>query len=298
MSQISIFDSSGGTVATGCSEHAFGGFSGERPRIREQMPMDAEGFLKRNRAIDLVAEATGGDSYHIERLAARDEISRDDVVEQLREAHVPLVTQLLADVDRVFAGSEPCYFVQPEVLVERYRQRYHSESSFTEPDYRLEPLSCSDVAQELEKVISECQLYGVSLDEYRDGAACVAEQRFFYETEEWEGRATVVRIMDHFACRACNQQGAGEMLPVHHSELIYSAFSRHFYRNFDTIRLRSLCDSCHRGFHSTHVRGYSDFRLASAEQVEGNWRCRRTLEGLHDAMKECQFCFPETRKAA
>lgn len=254
--------------------------------------------LTRKYVIDLVGEATGGDAYYIEKLADHDEITRDDVLEVLREARVPLAMQVLSDVEHIFDGDEPRYFVPHDRVVERYREHHYASANFGEPDHRLRSLPGDAVFRELQQEAAECERHGVSLHEYRRGAACFAEQRFFYETDEWKDRAAVVRIIDRFTCRSCRRNDRDEMLHVHHDEHIYSVFSRMFYHNFDVIRLRCLCDSCHSAFHCSHVRGYSDFKSAEREEVNRSRRQRLALERLHDAARECRFCFPENRRAA
>jgi hypothetical protein len=260
--------------------------------------MNDTDFLVPKYAIDLVGEATGGDAYYMEKLADNEEITRDDVLEMLREARVPLAMQLLSDVNQIFGGEEPRYFIPHDRVVERYREHHNAAVSFAEPDDGLRQFSWKYVARQLRQELSEYEQHEISLKPYRRGAACVAEQRFFYKTDEWKDRATVVRIMDRFTCRRCDRKDRDEMLPVHHDEHIYSVFSRKFYHNFDVIRLRCLCNSCHSAFHSSHVRGYSDFKSAEREQVDRSRRQRRALERLHDALRECRFCFSENRKAA
>jgi 5-methylcytosine-specific restriction endonuclease McrA len=260
--------------------------------------MNDTDFLVRKYAIDLVGEATGGDAYYMEKLVDHEEITRDDVLEMLRKARVPLAMQLVSDVDQIFGGEEPRYFIRHDRVVERYREHHNAAVSFSEPDHGLRPLFSEDVVRELEQEMSEHEQYGVSLKPYRRGAACVTEQTFFYETDEWKDRATVVRIMDCFTCRNCGRKGRDEKLHIHHDEHIYSIFSHKFHHNFDVVRLRCLCEACHSAFHSSHVRGYSYFKSAEREQVDRGRRQRRALERLHDALRECRFCFSENRRAA
>src|SRR5207302_283033 len=119
------------------------------------------------------------------------------------------------------------------------------------------------------------------LTPYRRGAACVAEQKFFYDTDEWKNRSTVVRIMDRFTCRHCGRPGN----EVHHDEHIYSVFSPKFYRNFDVCRLRCLCNECHAIFHRSHVRGASHFVGGDAAYLKRRGLDRTALERLHDVAR-------------
>jgi len=275
-------------------------------RYDETMMSDEPDLMENNTeawihkyATDVVAEATGGNASHIEKLSYRERITRNDVLNVLRAARVPLARELLSDIEQIFDGEEPRYFISHDRVVDRYRENHHPNIDFTERDYGIRPLVNADVIRQLNQDLSELQDFGVSLAEYREGAACLAEQEFFYETEEWKDRATVIRIMDRFTCRIC---GGNEMLEVHHGEYIYSVFSRRFYHNFDVVGLRCLCDRCHRAFHESHVRGdscfNSCFKSADREEISRHRKYRVALERLHDAARECRFCFSEHRKAA
>lgn len=248
----------------------------------------------RKYAIDLMAEATGGDAAYIEELADQEDIARDDVIDLLRKAKVPRAAPLLSDLDQIFEGEEPRYFVPHDRVVERYREHHHPHADFAERDYGLRSLPSADAVRELKEEILQQKPFGPLLQPYRDGAACLAEQTLFYETDEWRDRATVLRIMDRFTCRMCSR--SDQMLHVHHEEHIYSVFSRKFYRNFDVGRLRCLCESCHASFHRSHVRGYSDFAPANPDEGSQRKTRRTASEQLHDSARECRFCFP--REAA
>jgi 5-methylcytosine-specific restriction endonuclease McrA len=259
-------------------------------------------FEERVRAYagNLVNEATGGDAGANEELSDAYEITPELVVSILRQANVPMAQRLLSDIDLAFEGEEPRYFIPHDRIVERYREHHHPAVNLAEPDYGIQRMRDSGAVEQVQQVIEEIKLFGISLDEYRDGAACVAEQKFFYDTDEWKDRAAVIRIIDQFRCRECGRRGGrdGEMLHVHHDEHIISFASRQFYRNFDVIRLRCLCEACHSSFHETHTRGYSQFSSAEPEEILRNRRYRAALERLHDALRECQFCFPRAQRAA
>jgi hypothetical protein len=93
--------------------------------------------------------------------------------------------------------------------------------------------------------------------------------------------------MDRFTCRDC--RCSDNQLHVHHEEHIYSAFSRRFYRNFDVIRLKALCDSCHKKFHRSHTRGRTHFVAIDPQNpATMEWAA---LQRQHDELKECPFCF-------
>ncbi len=260
--------------------------------------MDEERTIRAH-ATNLVGEATGGDASYLEALSEMDEFGLYDVIDVLRDARVPITRHVKFDLEEIFDGREPRYFVPHETMVERYRANHHPSVNFAEPERGLIPASegFQEAYTSIERHIQENQQYGVSLEPYRDGEACLVEQSFFYASPEWADRRDVVRTMDNFKCRMCGLKG--EELQVHHDDLIYSVFSRHFDRNFDVCRLRTACKSCHEDFHRTHVRGISDFRLAqSSDQVHRSRDWRHAIERLHNALRECRFCFSKSAIAA
>ncbi len=250
-------------------------------------------FLVRNYAIDLMAEATGGDASYMEDLADNHDIGRNEVVDLLRKAKIPMAAPLLADVDRIFDREEPRYFLPHDRVVELYREHHHPLVDFVEPDHGSRHVSeyVGSVVDELEQEILQRERHGISLEPYRLGAACLAEQKFFYQTEEWKNRAAVLKIIDQFTCKECGRRGREVELHAHHGEYIYSVFSREFYRNFDVGRVRCLCESCHTSFHQSHVRGHSHFTIGGPVELTQRSKRRHALEQLHDFARECRFCF-------
>jgi len=257
----------------------------------------------RTYAINFISEATD-DTQYPERLSNCGTIDENRVIKLLREAGVPMAAIVRDDLKRIFSCEEPRYFIHPFRIVELYRACHHIP--FREKDeWESSPLSDAivkldsvfdQVDKEIEEHRAEIAAYGLSLKQYRDGVACVNEQSFFYDTQEWQDRAKVIRVMDRFTCRGCGRRD--RELHVHHDEHIYSAYSWQFYRNFDSIRLRSLCGECHRAFHVSHRRGYSHFMLANPAEREEEREFRSRLTTLHDHLKECPFCFATTARAS
>jgi len=255
---------------------------------------EGQALSSRRHADNLINEATGGNAGSMEEFAYCEDVTRDLVVDILKEASVPFSEAVRFDLDQIFdKDEEPRYFIPHHRVVELYRERHFRDVNFA--ILEEDRTSVDNLQRQLREEQSQRAAYGVSLAMYRRGAACPAEQSFFYGTSEWQDRARAVKTMDRFTCRSCGRSGHDH--EVHHDEHIYSVFSRHFQHNFDVLRLRCLCESCHDRFHRSHVRGYSHFIFANAGEVDSRTKSqrRRALKLLHDSAKECRFCFPQDR---
>jgi 5-methylcytosine-specific restriction endonuclease McrA len=245
-------------------------------------------------AADLVSEATGGNAYWNERFSEMtwyDEPTHEMVYNLLREAGVFYAAIVQEDLSRIFSGKKPLYFLRDQIAVEEYRFRHGVCTDEDEGESMLSSMKeiGERLRDEMAKMKMESEIYGVTLSPFRHGMACLREQSYFYKTEEWANRAKLVRLLDKFVCRKC---GAKDVeLHVHHDEYIQSASSRLFYHNFDTCRMRCLCESCHDDFHKYRIRGCPHFQIASPSEIQEHREYLRQLEVAHDLAKECKFCF-------
>jgi 5-methylcytosine-specific restriction endonuclease McrA len=242
---------------------------------------------------DVIFEATGGNGRYGEDIGDDHNTTRDELIAILEETNVYFSFALRSDIDRVFDGDEPQYFVPQDRFVQLYEENHGFEFAFGDDDESIDQTNedppLRHIGEGIDNFLKNLhdRKYWL-LVPYRKGAACRREQAFFYETDEWKNRREVVRTLDRLTCQRCGCRG----YEAHHDEHIYSVFSGKFYRNFDVHRLRCLCKKCHATFHQSHVRGPSHFVEGSAADLKRRGQHRAALEELHDSLRECRFCFP------
>jgi 5-methylcytosine-specific restriction endonuclease McrA len=246
---------------------------------------EAEGHL-----VNLVGEVTGGDASAMERLTQKAEepggnLSSKDIRSAFRSHGLPWAQIVDEDVNRILSGRQPKYFAPHQQLAERYRQ-HHSVRIKSVSKEGLRHIS--EGAEAARRDLDELQEYGISLMDYRNGVACRREQKMFYQTLEWQGRAKVRRAMDRFACTGCGTKNVE--LHVHHNEPIFSAYSRKFDHNFDLIRMRTLCVQCHSEFHDERIRTSYGFEIAKGKEKRAENDRMNQLMQLHDEVGQCPYC--------
>jgi len=164
--------------------------------VSNYMEPDALEESVRSYAGALLSEATGGDALLMDRFRNLESFNENDLIRLLREAAV-----LREDLERVFQGEEPRYFISTRRIVELYRSRHGIHLPTQDPKLtgirHVSEFFDAGLA-EIERAIGEQETYGATLAEFRRGVACAAEQSFFYGTPEWLDRAKVVRVMDRF----------------------------------------------------------------------------------------------------
>ncbi len=131
---------------------------------------------------------------------------------------------------------------------------------------------------------------GVTLADYAFGFACPAEMQEFYSSEEWKRKAKVTRYLWDYKCTSC--QRTGVLLHAHHETPIISAYTFEFDVVFSDGRLRTLCEDCHKKFHSRTVRGFGrHYVFMDAEEVKQEKQDLRLLRAAHDRLKICPHCY-------
>lgn len=247
---------------------------------------------KNGRLSDLVGVATGGNAFAIEQLQEATPlegvVSRDAVIQILREYGIPYAKVVREDLNRIYSGQRPRYFVVARKMAKRYRDRRGIY------DWRPEGglLSAADIVDELEKDLDEAKReqeeYGAHQWLYRMGIACYREQEDFYQSREWSDRAAVIRASYGFSCQRCGRSNTE--LHAHHLTPIYSAYSKKFHRNFNTADILCWCADCHRDYHAQSVRTEFGFTIASNEEVLEEREENRKRRIAHDKTRTCRYC--------
>lgn len=224
----------------------------------------------------VVGVATGGDGGAID--AAENANGRPEEVRRiLADYDIPWAQVVREDVARALEGRPPHYFAHASYYARRYIAEHGG--GYREPVKTV--WSMADMAEMAERAL-EGEL------PRRYTLACPAEQAFFYQTPQWQDRAKAARVADGLRCTRC---GGGGVLHVHHTDPIWSAWSRKFEKNFRLDRLRTLCEECHEWKHQDMMKTVGGFQYASSpEEMETHREQRRERQRRHDRRRECQFC--------
>jgi len=241
----------------------------------------------RKHAIELVSVATGGDSTAVAQIQEQSGLAKADIKDILYNFGVPQAEVAKEDMSRVLSGKPPRYFAYKSRLERQFRQRLGI------PKYSKHPaIDHSEGAVHVETVVDKVlgeMRDDKTRDPYRiDGFACRHEQSAFYDSPEWQRRAKAVRAMDYFTCRSCH--ASNTELHVHHIQPIYSVHSRKFHRNFDVVRMRTLCKRCHMDLHEGAIKDVGSFRSASKEKQKEARQRRETRRAEHDEARDCLWC--------
>lgn len=241
------------------------------------------------RLSDVLLEAMGGDYLWAEQIASAEDTQYATMlfwraVEQERLPHADILSE---DYDLVLGGGEARYFLPMMRCGDLYRQRRGIWPGEDTGVYHGEELASILIKQNA-RVFAEMDRHDATLEPYRDGLACPHEQQAFYDSAEWADRAKVVRFLDRYRCRRC--RATGTMLHAHHNQPIYSAYSRLFYRNFDTGRMITLCERCHRLWHKDMVKHAHGFESVTDAEKREYYDRQRRMDQLHDEARECLWC--------
>lgn len=215
----------------------------------------------------------------------------DGAKEWFLDNSLPWAAILDEDIQRIIEGDDPIYFMSPEEYVDVYRYNNHiflgerrggTMMGWETQDYLKESLECDRLQKER---------FGVTLWKYSEGHACPAEMQHFYQSDEWQRMAKVVRYLGKNKCNICGKRNVP--LHAHHDSPIISAYYENFRWNFSDHKLEALCEGCHHDFHKQRVRsyGHSGFDLATREEIMDEKRENALLKKAHDELKFCPFCF-------
>lgn len=195
------------------------------------------------------------------------------------------------EVARVLQGAPPIYFVPSSEYAEHYRFRRGIRlQALPSRGLRHVKEIGRDVNAHLEALKVQKETLGVTLADYAFGFACPAEMQEFYNSEEWKRKAKVTRYLRDYKCTSC--QRTGVLLHAHHETPIISAYTFEFDVVFSDGRLRTLCEDCHRKFHSRTVRGFGrHYVFTDAEEVKQEKQDLRLLRAAHDRLKICPHCY-------
>jgi len=223
---------------------------------------------------NLLLVAGGGDPVLAERFNEDPDVGEDTVLEWLEEEGLPPTRILREDVERACSGEEPLYFLDHDRFAEIYRKRFGISQPHLD---RFEGWLPNLSETEKKSAFPLPWKY----------AACYVERKHFYESEEWQRCAKLIRVLDQLQCRDCGCSGSSTgRLHVHHDEVLYTVFSGRFSYNFDTCRLRTLCGGCHRKLHSRSIRKYTCF-VGTRSKSE-----KRADAALQAHEKQCHNNFP------
>lgn len=238
-------------------------------------------------AVELVSVATGGDSAAIGRIDRCQPAGEKDIRSVLYDHDVPQAEVVKEDTHRVLCGKPPRYFARYRRLERQFRRRLGIPEYTEHPaiDHSNGLVDTSDILDEI--------LEDLRSDEPKDpykmhGIACRHEKSTFYDSPEWERRAKAIRAMDQFTCRSCGRSNVE--LHVHHLHPIHSVYGKKFYQNFDVVRMRTLCKSCHMDLHEGAIRGVKMFKTATDEEQEKHKKRRKREREMHDEVRECLWC--------
>jgi hypothetical protein len=217
-------------------------------------------------------------------------LTDEDQLEQIfRDAGIPWGRLVAEDAHEILNGRPPLYFM----LEDERATLYRSKRGIPTPPPANEGFVSSDevgrrLELDMERGWREAREYGVPLDLYKH-SACYYEQMYFYKTQEWTNTAKAARFIAGYQCEGCRARGVE--LQVHHINPVISAYDRIFYRNFDFQRFSVLCSTCHKRFHSRHIRGDSYcFIMVDAHETKRYHEDLRRLTELHDSFQTCMFC--------
>jgi 5-methylcytosine-specific restriction endonuclease McrA len=237
----------------------------------------------------IIGVATGGDTGALGKFKALtgdgNPPERKEVNELLYEMGIPQAEVLKADLKRAYSECPPKYFASARKLAAKFRTVRGIISPSDHPETDTGPTSASEMAEGVMDLLnSEEPADSYNLREL----ACPNERSDFYESEQWKRRSKAVRAMDQFKCRNCGRSHVE--LHVHHVQPIYSSYSKKFERNFQVLRLKTLCKKCHKNYHKKSVRNTQGFEYATKRQKNEEVREDRRRKRTHDRKRECRYC--------
>lgn len=201
------------------------------------------------------------------------------------------------DVQLALNGYKPVYFVSSFEYAKTYRkeQGIYVLDGIVGHHRKSRGMTTKEIGDELRITFDirekQYEALGVTLDEYAAGFACFAEMQTFYKSDAWQRKAKVTRYLWENKCTACNATNVP--LHAHHETPIVSAYHEHCWVNFDDNKLRTLCEECHRKFHSKFVRsgGYAYYMPSDPGDVQQEKRYFTKLKKAHDMVKLCPHCY-------
>lgn len=234
---------------------------------------------------EIISVATGGDAYAMEQVTLVRPTRMTDALNFLRDHGLVAADEVRTDVRRAFNGRPPSYFASTERLVKQF---CHDHSVPTPTSRETQSAGMRHVSEVADDLIQELESNKPTDPFQREGLACPQQRSAFYESSAWKRRAAAVRVMDRFTCQRCDESET--VLHVHHKMPIQAVFGRTFYKNFETIRLVTYCQSCHEDYHQSTVRTPNGFHPATEESFfEERKQDKKRIE-QHDAAQECRWC--------
>lgn len=232
--------------------------------------------------VTIAEVATGGDDALACAIDERGIPFERNLYQLFRRFGIVKSDELVHDVRRAYVGQQPVYFARAGTLVARFRARHN----LGEPEQHRG--SSHSTAEAVREVV-EAMRSDSATDPYkRDGLACPRQRRAFYKSDAWSNRSATTRAIDGFTCQSC---GVSDVeLHAHHSAPIQSVFSRTFYKNFETNRLRTWCRSCHQEYHNNAVADVNGFHFAGHGELQKERKHNRDRREKHDEARECDWC--------
>lgn len=216
-----------------------------------------------------------------------------DGIERVFRSHKIAWAAIVAeDVSQLLRERERYYFVNEMTYAQRYRENHNVFFEETSPRFvygRDTASRPSDLKAKLRYYRQQAERHGGSTKLLDDGCACLAEQAFFYQSQEWQDRAKTIRYLDGYKCQRCQKSNC--VLHVHHLRPIQSAYSRRFQWNFDYHKLHVLCEECHKREHEIVYRANGRYEVGSKSEVAAAKKSRHREQYIHDSVETCQFCF-------
>lgn len=217
-----------------------------------------------------------------------------DAIKKIFRSHRITWAEIVAeDVRQIMYERERYYFVDEMAYARRYRENHGIAVEKSSPRFVYGSgtlkIHTDALRAKLMRHRQQVEEYGGSTKLLDDGCACLAEQTYFYQSQEWKNRAKTIRYLDGYKCHSCQKSNC--VLHVHHLRPIQSAYSRRFHWNFEYFKLHVLCEECHRREHNRSYRASGRYTVGTSDEIAEAKRARRKEQQVHDEIRSCQFCF-------
>jgi hypothetical protein len=244
--------------------------------------------------IGIAETILGQECYSVHELIYESEyVSVEQVKSCYESSGIKWNSIIAGDVERVLRGNETQYFKDWTEWEKEYRKN-HNVFKFSKHD-PSGGFYLASIVKEMKTLIDYLDdpngrsnyLYKTFLE---SGWACHEEQKYFYNSSEWQRLAKSIRMIDGRTCVSCKSRNVE--MHVHHNSPIKSAYSRKFSDNFHDWGLSLMCKTCHERFHSTRYRSLSEnsFEYMEPNEMKEIKILISSFWKHYHEEKRCEFC--------